>query len=292
MLSVEAVEEGAAAFAVGTVERGDEHLDGTAHLAAERGGDFLLVLQAAAVEGVEGLFGRAVEEGAGGEEVAEGAQCETLVKPQLGVEIGEAGGLAGFGVDQREALAVGDQAERDVRGVQQLRHARGAGRVPGGGGRAPIGLLCRRKQAHQQARLAVFDQGQVGAQGLVVLCDEKGEVLWNGVVFDQQIGRPFEQGQKDGAQPLALGGADGVRRQRAGGPPLGVDFAEFARLIGCVLDEALREDLAEDRQADKRARDFDELQQFGVLGGGGHQASPSGTRKVTATGNRRGCGSA
>jgi hypothetical protein len=84
---------GRAAFAVGAVERGDEHLDGAAHLAAERGGDFLLVFQAAAVEGVEGLLGRAVEEGAGGEEVAESAQREALVKPQFGVEIGKAGGL-------------------------------------------------------------------------------------------------------------------------------------------------------------------------------------------------------
>ncbi len=126
----------------------------------------------------------------------------------------------------------------------------------------------------------------------MVLGDEEGEVLRNGVVFGKQIGRPFEQGQKDGSQPLALSRADGVRGERAGGPPLGVDFAEFARLIGCVLDEALREDLAEHRQANERAGDFDELEQFGVLGGGGHQASPSGTRKVTATGNRRGCGSA
>ena len=108
MLSVEAVEEGAAAFAVGTVERGDEHLDGTAHLAAECDGDLLLILQAAAVERVEGLLGRAVEEGAGGEEVAEGAQCKALVKPQFGVKVGKAGGLAGLGVDQGEALAIGD----------------------------------------------------------------------------------------------------------------------------------------------------------------------------------------
>ena len=179
-----------------------------------------------------------------------------------------------------------------MRGVQQFRHAGRVGSVPGSRRRASVGLLGRRKQADEQARLAVFYQGQVGAQSLVVLGDEVGEVLRDGVVFDEQVGWPFEQGQKDGAQPLALGGADSVWVERAGGPPLGVDFAEFARLIGCVLDEALREDLAEDRQADKRARDFDELQQFGVLGCGGHQASPSGTRKVTATGNSRGCGSA
>ena len=49
VLSGDAAEEGAPAFAVGAVERGDEHFDGAAHLAAERGGDFLLVLQAAAV---------------------------------------------------------------------------------------------------------------------------------------------------------------------------------------------------------------------------------------------------
>ena len=185
VLAGEAVEEGAAAFAVGAVERGDEHLHGAAHLAAERDGDFLLVLQAAAVEGVERLLGRAVEEGAGGEEVAESAQGEALVKPQFGAEIGKAGGLAGLGVDQGEALAVGDQAERDARGVKQLRHARGAGGVPGGGGRAPVGLLGRREQADEQARLAVLEQGEVGAQGLVVLGDEVREVLRDGVVFDE-----------------------------------------------------------------------------------------------------------
>jgi hypothetical protein len=152
--------------------------------------------------------------------------------------------------------------------------------------------LGRREQADQQARLAVLDQGQVRAQCLVVLGDEVGKVLRDGVVFDEQVGGPFEQGQKDGAQPLALGGADGVRSERSSGAPFGVEFAEFARQVRRVLDEALREDFPEDRQAEERAGDFDELEQFGVFGGGGHQASPSGTRKVTATGNRRGCGSA
>ncbi len=171
VFAVQAVEQGASAFAVSAIECGDEHLHGASHLSAERGGDFLLVLQAAAVEGVEGLLGRAVEEGAGGEEVAKSAQGESLVKPQFGVEVGKAGGLAGLGVDQGEALAVGDQAERNASGAQQLGHARGAGSVPGCGWRTPVGLLGRRKQANEQERLAIFDQGQIGPQGLVVLGD-------------------------------------------------------------------------------------------------------------------------
>ena len=109
---------------------------------------------------------------AGGEEVAEGAQGQALVEPQFGVEVGKAGGLAWLGVHQGEALAVGDQAQRDVRGVQQLRHAGGAGGVPSGGRRAPVGLLGRREQTDEQARLAVFHERGVRAQGLVVLGDE------------------------------------------------------------------------------------------------------------------------
>ena len=71
--------------------------------------------------------------------------------------------------------------------------------------------------------------------------------MWNGVVFDEQVGGPFEQGQKDGVQPLALGGADGVRGEHTGGAPFAVKLAEFAREVRSVLDEALREDLAKDR---------------------------------------------
>jgi hypothetical protein len=81
VLSFESVEQGALAFAVGAVKRGDEHLHSAAHLTAKRGGDFLLVLKTATVERVEGLLRRAVEESAGGKKVAEGAQGEALVKP-------------------------------------------------------------------------------------------------------------------------------------------------------------------------------------------------------------------
>ncbi len=42
-------EQGAPAFPVGAVKRGDEHFDSAAYLAAESGGDFLLILQAATV---------------------------------------------------------------------------------------------------------------------------------------------------------------------------------------------------------------------------------------------------
>jgi hypothetical protein len=44
VLAGEAEEEGASAFPIGAVERGDEHLDRAAHLAAERSGNVLLVL--------------------------------------------------------------------------------------------------------------------------------------------------------------------------------------------------------------------------------------------------------
>ena len=53
----------------------------------------------------------------------------------------------------------------------------------------------------------------------------------------------------------------------SGGAPLGVELAEFARQVRRVLDEALREDLAEDRQAEERAGDFDELEQLLRLSG-------------------------
>src|ERR1019366_3303687 len=141
-------------------------------------------------------------------------------------------------------------------------------------------------------RVFVFEQGDITGAGLMVLGDKVGEVLRDGVVFYEHVGGPFEQGQEEGAQPLTLGGADRVRSECAGGAPLSVDFAEFAGQVRRVLDQTLREDLAEYRQTEERAGDFNELEQFGVLGGGRHQASPSGTRKVTATGNRRGCGSA
>ncbi len=127
-------------------------------------------------------------------------------------------------------------------------------------GGTPVRLLSRREQADQQARLAIFHQGQVGAQGLVVLGHKVAEVLRDGVVLGEQIGGPFEQSLEDGAQPVALGGADGVRGEGACGAPLGVKFSKFAGEVGRVFDEALWEHFTKDRQAYKRARDFDELE--------------------------------
>jgi hypothetical protein len=86
-----------------------------------------------------------------------------------------------------------------------------------------------------------------------MLGDEVADVLWDRVGFGEQIGGPFQQRQKDRAQPLALGWTDDVRGERAGGAPFGVELAEFARQVGGILDETLREDLAEDWQAEERA---------------------------------------
>jgi hypothetical protein len=125
-----------------------------------------------------------------------------------------------------------------------------------------------------------------------MLGHEMGEVLRDGVVLGEPFGRPAEPANEDGAQPFAFGRADRVGRVCASLAPAVIEFAQFAGVVGLILGEALREHLFEDRQADERAGDLDQLEQFGVFAGGGHQARPSGTRNVTATGKSRGCGSA
>ena len=60
--------------------------------------------------------------------------------------------------------------------------------------------------------------------------------------FASSVGGPVEQGQQDGAQPIALGGADGVRGEIAGGAPLVVGV-RGARASGLARPyRALRED--------------------------------------------------
>ena len=91
--------------------------------------------------------------------------------------------------------------------------------------------------------------------------------------------------------------------------PLGEGEAQGARVLGVVGVEALGEDALEDRHGEERARGLDEGEPLGVVAGDGgrpgtgrragrgHQRASSraifsGIRYVTATGNRRGVGSA
>jgi hypothetical protein len=75
------LEKPVAILTVSAVECPHKHLYGTAYLATEGCRDLLLVLEATAIQRIERLFRRPIEQSIGRKQISEGPQREALFKP-------------------------------------------------------------------------------------------------------------------------------------------------------------------------------------------------------------------
>ena len=291
-------EERAARLGVQAVERLHEHLDGPADLIAELLGDFLLVLAALGVERGEGFrFGDA-QEAAQVKQAVESAKRERLLHPQVGIPRGEAGGFATGRIDDHPLLAIGHEAERHVRGVEQFHHARAGRGFPtrAGGGffQVLIGRVVLNEEQGLLVGVAVF-QDEIGPQRLAVVGHDGFHARRDGLTLHEKFRRVFQHVGEDVPNPSVMN--SGLRR--AAFEPIFVGFAQAGGFGGVTLFQALREDAQQHRHGQEWPGGFDEGKPFGVMTGGAHRLPPDckattargGTRKVTATGKSRGCGS-
>ena len=107
------------------------------------------------------------------------------------------------------------------------------------------------------------------------------KVLGNGIVLNKPFRGPFAQIDEYRTQLVSLSRADERWRVQPGFSPLVIEGAKLTRKLRRVLNQSLRKDLLKDRQADKWARNLNQLQKLCIFRSSGHQASPfDNTKKV------------
>ncbi len=179
-----------------SIERLDQHLDGLANLIPKLVGDLLLVLGTLGQQRFERVAVCHAEEPLHAQQAAEGPQGDRFFQPERGVPGGIAGGFVAGSIDQHPPLAVGDQAQPHVRGVQQFHHP-GVGRcLPVRPGTGFLQVLARRVDLDQQPSLTrigppgrIHDH-QIGPQGLAMLGDDGLERLLDALALgDHLVGK-------------------------------------------------------------------------------------------------------
>ena len=260
---------------VDPVERPDDLLDGLAHLIAQPVGDFLLVRGAVLEHLLQRVGVRRREEPAHAQQAAKRPERERLLQPEGRIPRGKAGRLTPRRIDQHPVLAVGDESQPHVGGVQQLHHPGRRRCLPMPAGDRLFEVLFRRIHLDQQPglpgagnALGVADD-HIGPERLAVLRDPGLERLGNVLTFRQHLTGQPERLLEHEANPLPMD----RRSWRIAVPillPLVKRQPQHPDMIRVVGVEPLRKHPLQHRHRQERAGDLDQGEPFGVVAGGGH----------------------
>ena len=260
---------------VDPVERPDDDLDGLADLIAQPVGDFLLVRCALLEHRLQRLVVGHREEPVDAQQAAEGPQGQRLLGPEGRVPGDEPGRLPLGSIDEHPVVAVGDEPQPGVRGVEQLHHPGRRGRLPVPAGDRLFEVLRRRVGLDEEASLPGVGHAlgvphhDVRAQGLPVLGDRRAERLGDVLPLDEHLIRQAERLLEDEVDPLPVD-----RRVRPFALlvvlPLLEGQLDQPGVIRVVGVEAVREHPLQHRDREERAGDLDQREPFVVVAGGGH----------------------
>jgi hypothetical protein len=282
---LQACEKGAVGLDVEPVEVTHEKLDGLTHLSAEGVGDFVLVLQTGPQQRGGCVVIGDAEEAMLAEQGLEGAEGDGLLKPEVGKPRGEAGGFVLRREDELPFLAIGDEPEGEVGGMELLHHAGGGRGLPHDTHQRGFQPLLRWINTHEQGRptrvpIRRRQDGEVGPQRFVERLHACLQPWWQGLPGGDEVRRKAEDALEDILHPGGVRGGGGAAIVL----PVGIGGADLADEAWLQVGQAMREGPLHDGQRDEGAGDLDEGKPVGVMAGDAHgRESASGAMMPLAS---------